>query len=163
MVSVRIDGIQKLQEKLEHLTLADMAPAIKQATAAVETQAKLLVPVDSGELRRSIHPKVEQSPEEIVGTVYTTKEYAAYVEFGTGRKGQGTYPHQVEGLTLEYRQTNWAYPDEKAREAGDEDAVIWTSGQVAQPYMYPALEITKPYIKRLIAAQLNKELRKAGK
>lgn len=167
-VSVKINGIERLQKKLEQISTQDLKPGVTKATGIVETAAKRLCPVKNGDLRRSIHMKVEENGQEVKGTVYTNMEYAPYVEFGTGRKGQGTYPYQVDGLTLEYRQTNWAYYPELDQVDDnvwtiDENSLIWTSGQVAQPYMYPALEWNKDRCNKAVADAIRKKIKELAK
>lgn len=82
----------------------------------VQKNAKLLCPVDTGELRNSIKESGEIVPEEINCQVYTNCEHAAYVEFGTGERGRESNIDRPEGVTY------------KADYAG----------QTAQPYMTPA-------------------------
>ena len=79
------------------------------------------------------------------------------MEFGTGIKGNGTYPHQVEGLSLEYKDKGWAYFDE------DKDEWIYTKGQEAQPYMYPALNDHKKTIKKMFKDAVNTKLKENSK
>lgn len=167
-VSVKINGLERLNKKLEQIAKQNLKPGVTKATGIVETAAKLLCPVRNGDLRRSIHMKVEGDAQEIKGIVYTNMEYAPYVEFGTGRKGQGTYPYDVEGLSLEYRQTNWAYyPD--LEQVGDntwtidENTLIWTSGQVAQPYMYPALEQNKDRCIKVVTDEIVRKINELAK
>jgi HK97 gp10 family phage protein len=67
---------------------AEIAAKLPQATGevvqktilAIETQAKIKVPVDTGALRASIQTEMET---ETSGVVSTNQEYAAYVEYGT--------------------------------------------------------------------------------
>ena len=89
--------------------------ALKRIGMQAESFAKKLCPVDTGGLRNSINHKV-QKDEVYIGT---NKEYAAYVELGTGKYYDGG------------RKTPWAYQDAK----GD-----WhmTHGQRARPYLKPA-------------------------
>lgn len=54
--------------------------ALIRATNLVQADAKLLAPVDTGDLRGSIVKAVDNS--SFTGTVSTNKEYASYVEFG---------------------------------------------------------------------------------
>lgn len=154
-VSVKINGIERLQKKLEQISTQDLKPGVTKATGIVETAAKRLCPVKTGDLRRSIHMKVEDNAQEVKGTVYTNMEYAPYVEFGTGIKGQGTY-YPVEGLTLEYRQTPWPIKMPDGR-------TIWVSGQVAQPYMYPALEWNKDRCNKAVADAIRKKIKELAK
>ena len=86
--------------------------------------------------------QVKDTGKELQGRVYTNCEYAAYVEFGTGVTGNGTYPYEVEGFTPKYKDKGWAYFDE------DKNEWIYTKGQVAQPYMYPALKENEKAIKK---------------
>lgn len=80
--------------------------------------AKLLCPVDTGNLRNSITHVVAVS--ENVVYIGTNSEYGVYVELGTGKYYPGGRP------------TPWAYQDAR----GD-----WhlTNGQRAQPYIKPAV------------------------
>ncbi len=82
---------------------------------SAEGFAKKLCPVDTGGLRNSISHKVHED-NAYIGT---NKEYAAYVELGTGKYYKGG------------RQDPWVYKDEKGN---------WhmTHGQRAQPYLKPA-------------------------
>ena len=57
--------------------------ALERCGLQAEGYAKDLVPVDTGNLRNSISHKVDSGePAAYIGT---NSEYAAYVEFGTGR------------------------------------------------------------------------------
>ena len=143
-MSVEVIGADRLKKKLSNLAKIKVEKALSKACLLVEGQAKLLCPVDTGALRESIHTKVENDGKEMRGTVYTQTEYAPFVEFGTGAKGQGTYPYKIDGLNLQYRQDGWAFVDP---ETGD---TIWTHGQKAQPFMYPALEMNKSRVETIL-------------
>ena len=56
---------------------------IKEGCEKIETQAKELCPVDSGNLRDSINTKYDDKSFEHEGYVYAGMPYAPYVEFGT--------------------------------------------------------------------------------
>lgn len=71
--------------------------------------------VDTGRLRNSINYLVRDD-EVYIGT---NVEYAAYVEFGTGKYADGGRP------------TPWVYQD-------DEGNWHWTAGNPARPYLAPA-------------------------
>lgn len=122
----------------------ELKSAVNKATKLVHGQAKDLAPVDKGGLAGSIHMQVTDTGKSLEGRVYTNLEYAPYVEFGTGVTGNGTYPYQIEGLNLEYKDKGWAYYDE------DKGEWIYTKGQEAQPYMYPALKENEKTIKRIL-------------
>lgn len=144
MASVKIKGIDSLTQRFNKIANMELRSAMNEATKLVHGQAKTLAPADTGQLRGSIHMQVKDTGKELQGRVYTNVEYAPYVEFGTGVTGNGTYPYEIEGLNLEYRNKGWAYYDE------DKDEWIYTKGQVAQPYMYPALKENEKTIKRIL-------------
>ncbi len=111
-------NLEKLISKLNKLSDQQMEQALNKACILVENQAKENCPVDTGELRMSITHYVEGD----AGVVGTNKQYAPYVEYGTGL-------FAVEGNG---RQTPWSYQDAKGE---------WhsTKGQKPQPFLEPAL------------------------
>ena len=117
--------------------------AMNKATTMVHGSAENLAPVDTGELAGSIHMEVKKLPTGWQGRVYTNLEYAMYVEFGTGNKGDGSYPYKIDGVTLAYKQ-DWA-------------------GMKAQPYMYPALKKNEKRIRKLFKEEVKEELRDSCK
>ena len=135
----------------------ELSGAVKEATKLVHGQAKDLAPVDKGGLAGSIHMQVKDTGKEIQGRVYTNCEYSAYVEFGTGVTGDGTYPYKIEGLNLKYTNKGWAYYDE------DKGEWIYTKGQEAQPYMYPALKMHEKTIKRILNDGVKTKLKQNSK
>lgn len=92
--------------------------ALEKCGLTAEGYAKLLCPVDTGNLRNSITHQLQ--PSEPAVQIGTNSEYAAYVELGTGKYYPGG------------RQTPWVYQDAKGN---------WhlTYGQRAQPYLKPAV------------------------
>lgn len=133
-VSVKIKGVSALEARLERIKNVNPAliAGVNKATALVNRRAKYRVPVDTGALRNSIHARpadTEDGGKTVVGVVYTAKEYAPYVEFGTGDLGLGSYPYETK--------VNLAY------KAG------WT-GHVAQPFLMPALHESYSDIHRII-------------
>lgn len=135
----------------------ELSGAVKEATKLVHGQAKALAPVDKGGLAGSIHMEVKDTGKEIQGRVYTNCEYGSYVEFGTGVKGDGTYPYKIKGLNLKYTNKGWAYYDE------DKGEWIYTKGQEAQPYMYPALNMHKKTIERILSDGVKTKLKENSK
>ena len=94
-----------------------VAAALERVGSAAEGFAADLAPVDSGRLRNSITHKVDDNSV----TVGSPLEYAAYVEFGTGKYAAGG------------RNTPWVYKDDKGN-------WHYTHGQRAQPFLKPALQ-----------------------
>ena len=134
-MEVKITGLTELTQKLDNLL--DINDGMKKCCALVERSAKEKVPVQTGELRRSITSKVENNGLEVTGTIYTPLEYAPYIEYGTGlfaEKGG--------------RPTPWCYQDDKGE---------WhtTSGQPPQPYMRPALNENRTAILEILGGSIN--------
>lgn len=119
-----------------------MYRGIGKSMTVIEGDAKDLCPVDSGELRDSIHSDTEKHGEEVKGTCGTNKEYAAYQEFGTGQRGSES-------------------PSPPKAPIGDGYRVDWT-GCAAQPYLYPSLMQNKDTVKELCAEELRQEIQRLG-
>lgn len=90
--------------------------AMERCGLKAEDYANHLVRVKTGALRQSIGHRADEK-QAIIGT---NKDYAPYVELGTGKHTTGGRP------------TPWAYQDEKGN---------WhrTSGQKPQPFLKPAV------------------------
>lgn len=154
--TITIKGIETLTAKLNNLgDVQRVVSTMNQATLLVQGKAKALAPVDTGNLRGSIHPKVERQGSKVLGKVYTNLSYAPYVEFGTGSKGNGSYPYANEAnVSLKYSsKDNWVYTPDGG------ETFYRTSGQIAQPYMYPALKQSEKQIKEMF----RDTVRKGGK
>lgn len=135
MAQITIKGTKELQNLLKNIGTAPIERTIKKVTVEVQGQAKGLAPFNTGTLRNSIKMNYDSNKKE--GRVYTNLEYATYVEFGTGVRGDGTYPDGEKKLT--YNQ-NW-------------------KGQVAQPYMYPALQFGKSKAQEILKQEIEKEIK----
>jgi HK97 gp10 family phage protein len=135
MAQITIKGTKELQSLLKNIGTAPIERTIKKVTVEVQGQAKALAPADTGTLRNSIKMNYDSNKKE--GRVYTNNDYATYVEFGTGIRGNGSYPDSNKNLT--YNQ-NW-------------------KGQVAQPYMYPALQFGKSKAQEILKQEIEKEIK----
>lgn len=83
-----IKGLDRLVKQLENLgKTEEVEKAINKASIFVKDQAKVLCPVDTGDLRKSIDHEVVNNNGEITGYVFcdNTVDYASYVEFGTSK------------------------------------------------------------------------------
>lgn len=131
-----IINLDKLNYKLENLANLNVSKALNRACLVVENEAKRLCPVDTGDLRSSITHEVNNN----VGIVGTNKEYAPYVEFGTGI-------FAVEGNG---RDTPWSYQDDKGE---------WhtTVGQKPQPFLETALDKQKKNVIKIFKETLQKK------
>lgn len=83
-IKLTVQGLNKLIANYEKRANAlNARQLVILATAAVEAQAKAIVPVDQGNLKRSLIPSIDGNKNVAEGAVSTNSEYATYVEFGT--------------------------------------------------------------------------------
>ena len=153
-----IKNADRLLRRLNNIANMDIEETMNKATALVHGQAKTLAPVDIGNLAGSIHMKVTKQKNEVQGKVYTNLQYAPFVEFGTGSTGNGTYPNK--DISLSYRDTPWVYTPDGG------ETFYHTEGQVAQPYMYPALKRNEKTIQAMFKNGVHNQLKsncKGGK
>lgn len=136
-----IINLDKLNYKLENLANLDVSKALNRACLVVENEAKRLCPVDTGDLRNSINHEVHNN----VGIVGTNKEYAPYVEFGTGI-------FAVEGNG---RDTPWSYQDDKGE---------WhtTVGQKPQPFLETAIQTKKKLVIKVFNDEITRQIQNGG-
>lgn len=158
MQNITLQNAEQLKQRLNNIANINVASAINKATALVHGQAKALAPANDGLLRESIHMSVKNG----VGRVYTNLEYAAYVEFGTGIKGNGTYPYKIKGLNLKYENSPWYIPVDKISEKDAQkyhfrkvqgkngDEYYECFGQKSQSYMYRAIKENEKLIKEIL-------------
>ncbi len=128
---IEINGVDIFLKHINAVASSEkIHKAVKVATMVVHSTAKHLCPVDTGNLRNRIHMAVGEEDGAVIGRVSNDAEYAMYVEFGTGVRGEASNHPRKGELGLAYR------PDWK--------------GQVAQPFMYPALKQNEKFIKAII-------------
>lgn len=88
--------------------------------------AKELCPVDTGDLRDSIHSMAE----DMAGQIIASSGHAAYVEFGTGIVGAAS-PHPTLPWIYDingHMDMGWTY--------FKNGRFYWTAGQPAKPFMH---------------------------
>ena len=87
LVQVEVQGLDKVQTNLQRaaakLRGPGLEPAMKAATLAVTRDAKLLAPVDTGNLRASIKPEIRCYATALEGVVGSPVTYAPFQELGT--------------------------------------------------------------------------------
>lgn len=170
-----VNGVQSLMRKFNELGSMDpiVAKAVKKQAERVRGVAVKLCPTNHGELRGSIHTKVEQDAGATIGCVYTNAEYAIYVEFGTGPAGQADHNGISPNIPVTYRQNPWWFPGDKVdpsdaekyhwpQSSNGEKTFYYTDGQPAQPFMYPALKSMEKYVVSGLAADLQAGIKKVG-
>lgn len=171
-----VKNLDKLIQKLNTLggdSDMVMEKALLRPTNRVKKYAKLLCPVgDSGNLRNRIYSKVEKGPDgSLQGVVFTNVEYAAYVEFGTGPKGEAKKPEWAKKLGINYKHDRWFIPADKIKAETAEmyhfkkinvkGKVFYICyGQAAQPFLYPAYKSTEPKIAQDIRDVFNEYIRR---
>lgn len=152
-----VKGIETLLKKLNKLggnVEETLYKSIQKQGELVKGEAKLLCPVDTGDLRKSIYKKTKREKGKIVATVSTNSDHAAYVEFGTGKVGERT--NKNTKVNVSYKQDKWLanIPDVGLR---------WIEGQAAQPYLYPALKNNEEKILENIKADIKQAIREVAK
>ena len=143
-MSARIDGIESLRRKLSEIRSDSdivLERGLLKAGEKIRGRAVMLCPVKTGELRNSI--KAEKTAPLTVA-VGTNKEYAPYVEYGTGTMGDPAVTHTDKD--------SWTYQD------GDGN---WHTayGQPAQPFLRPAVSEDEVY--STVAAELRRAIEDA--
>ena len=122
--------IQQLISKLKAVrddSDAVIERGLLKAGEKTRSRAVLLCPVQTGELRNSI--KV-QKVAPLTVSVGTNKEYAPYVEYGTGTAGDPEVPHTSK--------ESWRWQDEQGN---------WhtSHGQPPQTFLRPAVREQEAY------------------
>lgn len=120
---------------LEALIVPKLMKGAAAGSQAVLAESQIRVPVAGGSLKASGSTSVEWKGTSVKGYVMYSAGHAAFVEFGTGIVGRGTYPFELptEGVPFtgewvyDYKQQDWR-------------------GMVAQPYLRPALDICRQQI-----------------
>ena len=130
-----VDNSKAVKRELERAAIRGLT----KAAMLVESQAVLLVPVNTGGLRSSIGYQVNES--ELVAYVGTNCEYAIYVEFGVGE-----FAENGNG-----RKGGWLYKTPNGE-------VHFTYGMPPQPYLRPAFRKNQKAIRDILADCL-RELR----
>lgn len=136
-----IDGLDKLNKKLNKMQQADITETMKQACVYVEGEAKVRCPVNDGQLRQSITSQVEAAGTEVRGYVGTNVEYAPYVHQGTG----------IYAVNGDGRKDRWSYQDANGE---------WhsTIGQKPNPFLEKALDENREEVKKILQEGFRKEM-----
>ncbi|HET9304860.1 MAG TPA: HK97-gp10 family putative phage morphogenesis protein [Candidatus Sulfotelmatobacter sp.] len=103
--------------------------AVTKGSEVVMTEAKAIVPVDTGELQSSIGYQVELRGPAVEGTIFASAPHAAFIEFGTGLRGSASDHGELPTEGVPYSGA-WIY---------DFRGQGWV-GMPAKPYLRPALD-----------------------
>lgn len=154
---MKIEGLDRLFRKIARLHNIDIKPIIEDATIRVRDEAKMRVPVDTGELQNSIDYNVDISAKGFTGKVFTNKEHGIYVELGTGPKGEANHSGISPEVKPIYSPSGWVYYDT------DKQKFIFTNGQPARPFMYPALHENRDKLSKFIQEKVQRKIEEASK
>ena len=154
---MKIEGLDRLYRKIARLHNIDIKPIIEDATIRIRDEAKMRVPVDTGELQNSIDYNVDISAKGFTGKVFTNKEHGLYVELGTGPKGEASHIGISPEIKPIYSPSGWVYYDT------DKKKFIFTNGQSARPFMYPALHDNREKISKFIQEKVQRKIEEASK
>lgn len=139
-----INGVERLLKKLDKLggnSEEVLYKTLQKQGELVKGQAKELCPKKTGDLRKSIRKSTKRYKGKIVARVYTNSDHAAYVEFGTGKRGEASNTNSNVEVT--YKQ-DW-------------------SGMEAQPYLYPALKNNEDRVMKNIKENLKEAIREVAR
>ena len=145
MANVEINGLQAMMKKLESLgknvdkivdnSISESAGQVKRET---EKNIQNVGAVDTGRLLRSITVEKLGMCRYAVGTGV---EYAPYVEFGTGSKGDPAVAHNVSDMTV-------------SKTGKRKGKLVHFAPQAPRPFLRPAFdtkrEVVTMNIKRAI-------------
>ncbi|MFG2225389.1 HK97 gp10 family phage protein [Streptomyces sp. NPDC048644] len=112
-----------------------IAGVVDDVTTEVANAARRRCPVDDGQLRASIRSETRQRGSEVVGEVWSSLEYAAYVHEGTGIYGPTGRPIRP----VRARVLSWQ-PQGGGRVFARE-----VRGQRPQPFLADALAEVSPW------------------
>ncbi len=152
-----VQNVDKLLRKLKRMDMDvndTLAPIMARQAKFIQGEAKDLCPVRDGQLRNSIRTTTRKSKYKVTALVHTNTEYAAYVEFGTGKVGEITPVANKYPGPLAYKQTKWRarIPDVGWR---------YVAGQSAQPFLYPALKNNESKVRDNVVTELKEVIREA--
>lgn len=115
---------EKFKQGIKNATdqiIENLTQSMNKACLFLEGEAKKNININTGVLAASMGHVVKVKDGKIVGTVYNTAEYAAYVHQGTG-----IYAADGNG-----RKTPWGYMVKTGKYKG----FHWTKGQRPQPFL----------------------------
>ena len=140
-MAVEFQGVENIMNALDQIADApEVVKAMQKACALVEAEARKKAPKGNGALRNSIESRVEVNGDDIIGVVFTSLEYAPYVEYGTGLFAENGGRKDVP----------WSYKDDKGE---------WhsTSGMKPHPFMRPAFLENREKIKEILGESIKND------
>lgn len=130
---------------------------------------------ESGHLKQSIQADVETTADGLVGHVGSDSDYAMYVEFGTGVKGEASHEGTSPDFEVAYTTSAW-YVHESQLDTNDAEALAakyhWLkiendggvfyriNGSAAHPFLYPALKDNEDIVVKILQGGWEKAIRR---
>lgn len=147
-IKFKVEGLDAWLEKLKALQGIEHDPRINKAlgrgAARMQSAVKMLTPVDTGNLRNKIFT---DNPKDMEWQVSTNVEYAAYVEFGTGKLGDPSVPH----TSKEY----WVYWSDKLQH------FVTTHGQKPVHMFQKGFDSTKHQVTKIVNDEVKEIIKNA--
>lgn len=168
-----IKGTADLSDQFDSLSKISVKGAVGRGIAYVQEAAKSSCPVFDGELRQKIITDTEEDGDTIRGVCSSSVKYGAYVELGTGPRGQADHAGISPNITVAYTQDPWWIHEGPGENEIDRSVAehyhfphidtpqgrfYKCSGQAAQPYLYPALKDNEGEIIRIMGEEIKKQL-----
>lgn len=129
----------------------------------VQAEAKLRALANEGELRNSIKVRVKMEGDRAIGEVFTNSDHGAYVELGTGPKGQASHSGISPDVNVSYRSSPWYVHEDQInvghyhfQKMGEFYKMY---GQPAQPYLYPALKDNQERVSNNISKYVSRKIK----
>lgn len=146
-MEVKVEGLDRLLKKLDKLGGSieqSTQKALLRGGAVFEAGAKENCPVDTGQLRDSIHTEAKDAQTVTVGT---SCEHGVYVEYGTGPKGDPSVPHTTKD--------SWRYQDAEGN---------WhtSHGQPPQPFVRTAFSANKDMVVDAVKESIKEDVNNLG-
>jgi len=151
-----INGLEDLIETLSGIKGAalDAAEAgLREGLKVTVAAAKLLAPEDTGELRGKITSETKRQGDTVTGKVIAGAGHSVYWEMGTGPVGEASDKSKAAPVGATYTSHGWTYRDPKTGK------FIYTRGQPARPFLYPAVKATEGQIKHAVAIAVHAALK----
>ena len=161
--SLDISGVKQINDAIKRIdekATKGLSDELTASVLTIEKSAKRLAPANLGKLRQSIN---HDTGKVLFKSVFSTVNYAPYIEFGTGKKVN--VPPTYQQFAAQYKSSKPSGPAVSFYDAikmwvkrkGIDPKLtyvifrsIMRNGIKPQPFMIPAYEAEKPkLIKRL--------------
>lgn len=156
-----MEGIEELLRKFDDISRIEpqLYQMMDQCGVFIRDDARLRVPVDIGDLRKSIQHTTREMDGGIETVVHTNSDHAAFVEFGTGPVGAANHQGIAPDIQPVYAREKWrgVIPFLKSE---TDSGIRFIAGQPAQPYLFPALKENEQQLKEYLADGIRELIRR---